>query len=324
LKNILILIFLVIIGLESMAQYPPPAGVEGTTAIFQDSNIFVSWAVSCQVARGYLDISEPDLGRVDFGEVVNAVGHADGIVVSLGDGGTAILEFPQGIDNGPGADFAIFENSFSDDFLELAQVYVSSNGLDYFPLPAISLSQTETQIEGFGHIDATKIHNLAGKYRMGYGTPFDLSEVETTNGETVEQVSFVKIIDVVGSIQEDYASYDYRGHIINDPWPTPFPSGGFDLDALGVIHQATDIQNIDPTTAVFNIYPNPNHGQFYLYVTDNSSIQSFEIINLQGQILYQSIISQQPTFITLALSKGSYLIKCHGMQRTYQKLFLVD
>jgi hypothetical protein len=37
--------------------------------------------------------------------------------------------------------------------------------------------------------------------------------------------------------ENNYASCDSQGHQINDPWPTPFPTGGFDLDAVGVIHQ---------------------------------------------------------------------------------------
>jgi hypothetical protein len=37
--------------------------------------------------------------------------------------------------------------------------------------------------------------------------------------------------------ENNYASYDSQGHQINDPWPTNFPTGGFDLDAVGVINE---------------------------------------------------------------------------------------
>ena len=33
---------------------------------------------------------------------------------------------------------------------------------------------------------------------------------------------------------------DSLGNWINDPWPTNFQTSGFDLDAVGVIHQASD------------------------------------------------------------------------------------
>lgn len=43
-------------------------------------------------------------------------------------------------------------------------------------------------------------------------------------------------MDVVGSIAESNCTRDANQHKINDPYPTPFPTGGFDLDALGIIH----------------------------------------------------------------------------------------
>jgi len=49
----------------------------------------------------------------------------------------------------------------------------------------------------------------------------------------------VKVIDVIGTIDPQYASRDSFGNIVNDPYPTPFGSCGFDLDAVGVINQAT-------------------------------------------------------------------------------------
>ena len=41
--------------------------------------------------------------------------------------------------------------------------------------------------------------------------------------------------------ENDYASYDSQRHQINDPWPTAFDigTGGFDLDAVGVINEKT-------------------------------------------------------------------------------------
>ena len=37
--------------------------------------------------------------------------------------------------------------------------------------------------------------------------------------------------------ENDYSRCDSQGHQINDPWPTNFPTGGFDLDAVGVINE---------------------------------------------------------------------------------------
>jgi hypothetical protein len=178
-------------------------------------------------------------------------------IVSLGDGGTAVLTFSLPIVDGPGFDFAVFENSFSDSFLELAFVEVSSDGVNFFRFPATSNSVTFPQYDNNANMDATLINNLAGKYRALYGTPFDLQELSGMAQLDLSAITHVKIIDVVGSINTSFATYDKNNNIINDPWPTPFPSSGFDLDAVGVINQAgVGIKELERGSD-FLIYPNP-------------------------------------------------------------------
>jgi hypothetical protein len=55
----------------------------------------------------------------------------------------------------------------------------------------------------------------------------------------VNRITHVRIIDVIGALEDEWAGYDSLGNKINDPWPTPFEAGGFDLDAVGVRHQKT-------------------------------------------------------------------------------------
>ena len=160
------------------AQFAPPVGHEGTTAIYKDSSAFVAWASKCNIIRGFQDISNQSLGYTNVGDSSLAIDQAGtNGVVSLGDGGVAILEFSSPIMDGNGPDFAVFENGFDNLFLELAFVEVSSDGIHFFRFPAISNTDTTIQTGGFGLTDASKLHNLAGKYRAEYGTPFDLSDL---------------------------------------------------------------------------------------------------------------------------------------------------
>jgi len=318
-KRLSFLLFWSILFFQAQAQFPPPAGVEGTTAIHADSSIFVAWASQCIVERGFVDISQPELGFVDFGESGDALNKANNTIVSLGDGGMAILEFPQAIINSEGPDFAIFENAFSNEFLELALVYVSSNGVDYELFPAISNTQIETQIEGFGTIDATKIHNLAGKYRMNYGTPFNLSDLSGELSKQGSKISHIKIVDVVGIINEDYAHYDAQNNIINDPWPTPFPSGGFDLDAVGVIHQATGLMEENIKTNL--IFPNPNQGSFKIKNPPNEEIIYMEIFHLNAKKL--KAFHLESTTIHSHLPKGIYVLVLHSEKSVYRQKMIV-
>ncbi len=293
-KKIQILILFLLFHFSGFAQFPGGVGTTGTTAIHKDSSIFIAWATQCTVTRGYVDISNTALGTVTFGKDSFALGKADNKVVSLGDRGSAVLSFDLPIKDGPGFDFAVFENAFNDTFLELAIVEVSSDGINYFRFPAYSNTQTTTQIGPFDNTgDPTKIHNLAGKYRVLYGTPFDLAEIPDNPLLDKNNIRYIKIIDVVGSINPTYATYDVQNNPINDPYPTAFATGGFDLDAIGVIHVNTqsNITNILLQNRIA-VYPNPCSDEIFI---KNVSIQSnIQIIDNTGKTHFTAII--QPTF----------------------------
>lgn len=225
--------------------YDPAAGETGSLAIPYDDPSFAGWATGfTNLVRGPMNISNPVLGNVSFGSGSDALGIADAedndslSVVSLGDGGMITLTFDQPITNGIGADFAVFENSITDTFLELAFVEVSSDGLRYERFPSVSLTQTSSQIDSFDSLDPTDLYNLAGKYTRGFGTPFDLEELASLDAPDfdLERILYVRIIDVIGKLNGPGNSFDSQGHVVNDPWPTPFDTGGFDLDAVGVIN----------------------------------------------------------------------------------------
>lgn len=296
-------------------SYAPAAGQEGSTAIAYDSELFVAWANGAEIERGLVDISNPEAqdqgsNYASYGIADDALGIADGTIVSLGDRGTAILTFEKPIGNGSGFDFAVFENSFSDTFLELAFVEVSSDGINFFRFPAHSETQTETQVGGFGLIDPTYINNFAGKYRAMFGTPFDLDDLEDNVLLDKNNITHVKLIDVVGSIDPKFASYDSLGNAVNDPFPTPFGSGGFDLDAVGVINEAT--MNVeDLSVQNFKIYPNP--ADKFFYISTNEKVQ-VEIFNAAGQTVLQTQSQNNNKINVSGLSNGIYFIKinCKG------------
>jgi hypothetical protein len=217
-------------------------GTEGCDAISCTDTGIVGWAVACTVVRGPVDITNPDGPKVRYGDESMAVGPATTNTqraVSLGDGGTATLTFEYPICNGDGPDFAVFENPFNNSFLELGFVEVSTDGERYVRFRATSLTQTETQVGPNGYLDPTCINNLAGKYKVGYGTPFDLEELRDSTGIDINNIVYVRIVDVVGTIDPQYARYDARGHMVNDPYPTAdtiWASGGFDLTGVAVLH----------------------------------------------------------------------------------------
>lgn len=263
----------------ALAQFAPAAGKPGSTAIKADSSCFINWASKCHIQRGLKQINLPDSGFASVGSELSAIGPASSNgVVSLGDGGIATLTFNPPITNGEGFDFAVFENTFLDTFLELAFVEVSSDSLSWARFPNTSLTQNTQQTPAFGFTQPTQIHNLAGKYRHPYGTPFDLQDLAMMSNIRINEIRYVRLIDVVGSIDTIWGKKDSYQNIINDPWPTPFPSSGFDLDAVGVIHQQADmavIQHQIPRTIWFD-------QQTETLFIARTNTGTLEIFNVQG------------------------------------------
>ena len=250
-KRISILI-MAMVPLSLWAQFAPAQDQPGTTAMHADSSAFVAWATGCVAEPGPMNITNPNGGLAGSGwPASNVIGYPEGTmgVTCLGDGGMATVTFASPICNRPGPDFAVFENGFENAqnpgywFLELGFVEVSSDGEHFFRFPAYSNTQTETQLGGMGCIDPSQIHNLASKYGAMYGTPFDLDEVPDDPLLDKDYITHVRIVDVVGCIDPEYATYDCQGNPVNDPWPTAFASGGMDLDAVGVIH---DLEHFPP------------------------------------------------------------------------------
>lgn len=288
-------------------------GIVGSShylAISYDNNAILGWATGCQVTRGYQDITNP-IVLASYGAEQNGVGPASESttdVVSLGDHGSAVLTFSTPIVNTTGYDFAVFENSLNDVFLELAFVEVSSDGIHYFRFPSVSNSQNQNQVSNSGTLDATHIHNLAGKHRAGWGTLFDLEDLTGYYGLNINTITHVRIVDVVGSIDPQYGTTDRYGYIINDPYPTDFASGGFDLGGVAVLNgyipEAVD--DFSSNLAI-QVYPNPCTE--YLMI-DNQEGKQAVLYNALGQIVkMQSIENSNEKMEMSHLKSGVYFLQ---------------
>lgn len=309
-KRVLFLATLCATTITNAQSYAPPAGQTGSTAIAASNTSIVAWATGATVVRGKQDISNASSALASFGTASEAIGAPSGstmTVVSLGDGGSATVTFALPITNGMGYDFVVFENSFSDTFLELAFVEVSSDGVNFFRFPSHSETQTTTQIGGFGAVDCRYLNNLAGKYKINYGTPFDLADVPNNALLNKSSITHVKVIDVVGSINATYARYDSYGNKINDPFSTPFASSGFDLDAVGVINQASPrLSNEVEEVVEFSMYPNPATDIVRINSDEKASIV---IYDMSGRIVKNKIEGGYQEINVSDLTSGTYIVE---------------
>ena len=213
--------------------------------------IFGAWATTV------IDYSPADGVSLDFTNYAKALGPVTGDnfdIVSLGDlsqsqmssniqPGSITLGFGVTISDKAGPDFSIFENGLIDAgsgevFAELAYVEVSSDGINFARFPSISM--TTNVIDAYSALDARNIYNLAGKHSNSgvesWGTPFDLIHIASdpmvrSNIVDISNINYIRIIDIPGS--GDYM--DSNSNSIYDAWLTG-GSGGFDLEAVGVIN----------------------------------------------------------------------------------------
>ena len=226
-----------------------------------------AWASAVQSVTYGSNVSE------DWKKPNNALGQAEGTsfdIVALGRGGQITLTFPNGISDGEGNDFAVFENGFSANFLELGWVEVSTDGEHFVRF--YNVSTTPDPVGGFGTIDPTKISGLASKYMQGLGTQFDLTQLQTVyDNHTIlplsdafrsqltnnfphlnlNNIQYVRIVDIIG----DGTALDATGNIIYDPYPTT-GSAGFDLDAIAVLHEGSTEPPPPPNTFANWAYSN--------------------------------------------------------------------
>lgn len=255
------------------AAYSDPAGQVQPEDIVAWAHSVVDYSPAPGVDAGFA-ISTSSLGAPDGGIV--SLGDLDASQISAGVApGSITVAVASPIVNGMGADFAVFENAgtfFGDVFVfaELGFVEVSSNGTDFARFPATSLNTAATpnpdfdanspesfpdntrylavphvaETDGidalfgrnFSGVNTTNINNLAGIHPTGVGTPFDLADIASDAAVqaglvNLSDIRFVRVVDVPG----DGSFTDSSGRPILDTWLTA-GSGGFDLDAVGVIN----------------------------------------------------------------------------------------
>lgn len=231
------------------------------------------------------------LGPATANDLVVSLGDLDQEQIDANEPpGYIVLSFNEIIRDVNGYDFAVFENGFfypcpqstsnmgiGRMFAELGYVEVSSDGVNFVRFPAVSLNPD--LVGSFGSIETGNIYNLAGKHSNNMdwcntdwvwctGTPFDLSEIaddpNVVSGIVdINNIGYVRIVDIPGSGDfkdkavkhidpNTLANYD-TNHPIYDAWFT-WGSGGFDLDAIGVLEgqeYSADI-NLDGVVDMFD------------------------------------------------------------------------
>jgi hypothetical protein len=265
--------------LANAGIFAPAPGQTNSTAVPASDSDIDAWATGYKDYQPGLEAdSQFRTPAKSLGVPGNSNGANEGTIydiVSLGRGGSITITFSRPIFNGPGYDFAVFENSFNDVFLEFARVSVSSDGQNFVTFPA--LSTVASSVGGFGNVDTTDVAQVAGKYRAGYGTPFDLQQLSGASGIDLNDIRYVRLDDIIGdgSAPNDLTPASLAKFLgvsqaslpsalvtiannappaIYDVYPT-LDSAGFDLDAVaalnaGAIPVDLDIDSFDDNNEI--------------------------------------------------------------------------
>lgn len=153
----------------------------------------------------------PPQGRSEF------MGSLD--VLSLGRGGKICVGFDRDIADGPGADFIVFENAFrvlgtTSTFVELGEVSVSQDGVRF-----VIFACNPSEISGYA--------GCAGAHPVLSNSANGVNPLDPTaaGGDAFDlQTAGVQSARVV--CVRDLSTQ-----------PLASPNSGFDLDAIGAIHQ---------------------------------------------------------------------------------------
>jgi hypothetical protein len=203
-----------------------PLGARAVALRFADAVVAFSQAPN----------EDPALGAFPpLNDPAAALGAADGVLVTLGGGGSITVSFADPIVDAPGVDLRVYENplvlpDFGGNYVDLGFVEVSSNGTDFARFPATS--QVTQPTGAFGLIDPALVSGFAGVNPFDV---FDLSDLlglpaVTSGAVDLAAIRFVRIVDVVG----DGGTADALGNPIYDPYPSQ-GNAGVDLDAIAAV-----------------------------------------------------------------------------------------
>ena len=79
----------------------------------------------------------------------------------------------------------------------------------------------------------------------------------------------------------------------------------------------TNIQKIEEETNLFDFYPNPNHGNFNLKISQSHVGKSYTIIDAKGSVIKTAFITSTLSHIQLDnIEKGIYFLRIEGFSET--------
>jgi len=230
-------------------------------------------------------------------------------IFSIGIGGEIIVGFKNKIlRNGDGIDFIIFENAFVNSinngiFAEPAIVSVSKDGINFIEFPF-----DKDSLIGLAGITPTNGSVDAYKYPQSGGDGFDLS------GIGLDYIKYIKIKDTtlhISTLEKNNKFYNPE-----------FLLSGFDLDAVLGLYLEDETVNVEDENKYFEIIYNEQSKTLFIKNFYNELI-NLNIINLNGQVIYNNKILNDITINIDYLDSGIYFINSYNQNHSSIKKIVI-
>ncbi len=113
---------------------------------------------------------------------------------------------------------------------------------------------------------------------------------------------------------------DKNNNIVNDPWSTPFPSSGFDLDAVGVINQVpVSVMEHKKLESMISVFPTQIKDEITIVNASENNLL-VNITDLTGKNILTKEILREKTRVSLKeLNAGIYFLKISNGEMSITK-----
>ncbi len=172
---------------------------------------------------------------------------------------------------------------------------------DWLVSPSVDLSNYSDVV--FSFFNATSYDGPAMEVFISTDYSGDVSAATWTN---LEFTASAGSWDWVNSGNINLSSYEGTINVAFKFTSTTDGSATWEVDNITLSGNALGIN--DENTTLFNIYPNPNQGNFYVENTSNEDVL-FSIYNINGKEVYSSSMNNSLIQLNLDLEAGTYFIQ---------------
>ena len=114
-----------------------------------------------------------------------------------------------------------------------------------------------------------------------------------------------------GIVPDYHADLTKEGRLINDPWPTPGGSSGFDLAGVAVLNQKVEAVEMADGISL-SVYPNPASERVSIVMNGSESTDAI-LFDINGRAVTTMTLHEGLNTVEISdLPQGVYMLRANG------------